>query len=67
MKIESKETEFQPITITIETQDELDQLNAMANYCNFPDNSFTQSLFEFTEYYIVKAYEPDDGAVNFLQ
>lgn len=66
MKIERKETEFQPITITIETQDELDQLNAMVNYCNFPDNSFTQKLFEFTEEYIVKAYEPNDGAVYFL-
>lgn len=35
MKIERKEPEFQPITITIETQDELDQLVAMAYYCNF--------------------------------
>lgn len=38
MKIERKEPEFQTITITIETQDELDQLAAMAYYCNF-DNS----------------------------
>lgn len=38
MKIERKETEFQPITITIETQDELDQIAAMAYYCNF-DNA----------------------------
>ena len=38
MKIERKETEFQPITITIETQDELDQLAAMAYHCNF-DNT----------------------------
>ena len=37
MKIERKEPEFQPITITIETQDELDQLAAMAYYCNFSD------------------------------
>lgn len=35
MKIERKETEFQPVTITIETQDELDQLAAMAYVCNF--------------------------------
>lgn len=35
MKIKRKEPEFQPITITIETQDELDQLAAMAYYCNF--------------------------------
>ncbi len=35
MKIERKETEFQPITIVIETQDELDQLISMANHCNF--------------------------------
>ena len=38
MKIERKETEFQPITITIETQDELDQLAAMAYYCNFSNS-----------------------------
>lgn len=35
MKIERKEPEFQPITITIETQDELDQLISMAEHCNF--------------------------------
>lgn len=35
MKIERKEPEFQPITITIENQDELDQLASMAYYCNF--------------------------------
>lgn len=35
MKIEQKHPEFQPITITIETQDELDQLISMAEHCNF--------------------------------
>ena len=35
MKIECKETEFQPSTITIETQDELDQFVAMVYHCNF--------------------------------
>lgn len=37
MKIEQKHPEFQPITITIETQDELDQLAAMAYHCNFDE------------------------------
>ena len=35
MKIERKETEFQPVTIVLETQDELDQMAAMAKYCSF--------------------------------
>ena len=38
MKIEQKQPEFQPITIIIETQDELDQIAAMAYHCNF-DNT----------------------------
>lgn len=35
MKIERKESEFQPITITLETQDEVDQMFAMAKHCSF--------------------------------
>ena len=39
MKIERKEPEFQPITITIETQDELEQMFALATYCSFISSS----------------------------
>lgn len=35
MKILTKQPEFQPITIVIETQAELDQLVTMAYHCNF--------------------------------
>lgn len=37
MKILTKQPEFQPITIVIETQAELDQLATMAYHCNFDD------------------------------
>ncbi len=35
MKIERKEPEFLPITITLETQDEVDQMFAMGEHCGF--------------------------------
>lgn len=35
MKIEQKQPNFQPVTITLETQEELDQLFAMVKHCDF--------------------------------
>lgn len=35
MKIETKKQEFQPVVITLETQDEVDQMFALANFNKF--------------------------------
>ena len=59
MKIERKETEFHPIVITIETQDELDQFAAMAYHCTF-DNSkgadVTEKLYQHLYNHVVTKY-----------
>lgn len=62
MKIERKEPEFQPITITIETQDELDQMFAMAEYCSFSNSEggdITSLLFDGLWDKVVKTYESE--------
>lgn len=60
MKIESKEVEFQPVTITIETQDELDQLISMAEHCSFlniaGNSDISQIIWDKFEYDRVKEY-----------
>ena len=65
MKIERKEPEFQPITITIETQDELDQLISMAEHCNFlniaGNSDISQIIWDKFEYDRVKEYYNRDG------
>lgn len=65
MKIERKETEFQPITITIETQDELDQLISMAEHCNFlniaGDSDISQTIWDEFECDRVKEYYHPKG------
>lgn len=65
MKIERKETEFQPVTITIETQDELDQLISMAAHCNFlniaGNSDISQIIWDKFEYDRVKEYYHPEG------
>lgn len=63
MKIERKEAEFQPITITIETQDELDQFVAMVHHCNFQNTvskggeDITCTLYPALKDRVVTKYE----------
>lgn len=70
MKIERKETEFQPITITLETQDELDQFAAMAYYCNF-DNSkgedVTGKLYQHLYNRVVTEYRASNSDAIYLE
>ena len=65
MKIERKETEFQPITITIETQDELDQLISMVEHCNFlniaGNSDISQIIWDKFERDRVKEYYNPEG------
>lgn len=59
MKIERKETEFQPITITLETQDELEQMFALANHCNFISSSgldITEAIYDNLKQYANRRY-----------
>lgn len=65
MKIERKEPKFEPITIIIETQDELDQLISMAEHCNFlnisGNSDISQIIWDKFEYDRVKEYYNPDG------
>ena len=60
MKIITKQPEFQPITIVIETQAELDQLASMAYHCNFPDighEDITVKLYQILKDRVVTQME----------
>lgn len=47
MKITRKESEFQPVVITLETQDEVDQMYAVMRYVDFKNkqDDITNKLF----------------------
>ena len=63
MKIEQKQPEFQPITITLETQEELDQLFAMAKYCTFSnDGDISYELFNELADKVVEVYSSESSA-----
>ena len=67
MKIEQKHPEFQPITITIETQDKLDQLFAMARYCTFSKlescDDISYELFNNLIDKVVKVYSSESSLI----
>lgn len=50
MKVEKAEAKFTPVVITLESQEEVDQMFALANYNLFKgDLDITEKLFEFLE------------------
>ena len=53
MKIQRKESEFQPVVITLETQDEVDQMYAVMRFVDFRNkpNDITNELFSLLEEY----------------
>ena len=64
MKIEKQAAQFTPITITLETQEEVDQMFALANWCTFSDAvNITVMLFEQLESAHHKTYNKGTGLV----
>lgn len=65
MKIKFENSSFKPITLTIETQKELDQLVAMCNYCNFPDqygnDDISGNIYNELEGFVKTKYHADNG------
>ena len=68
MKITREETKFQPITITLESQEEVDQMFALANHMCFQDRpDITEKLYNeleeahYHDYYLV------DGSNKFVK
>ena len=50
MKVEKAETKFTPVVITLENQEEVDQMFTLANYNSFKGSvDITEKLFEFLE------------------
>lgn len=59
MKIEQKHPEFQPITITLETQDELEQMFALATHCSFISSSgldTTETIYNSLKQHVNRRY-----------
>lgn len=68
MKIKQQEPKFEPITITLETQEELDQIFAMAKYCSFSnlenrDSDVAYELFIGLGDKVVKVYSSESVAI----
>lgn len=62
MKITQKEKEFNPITFTIESEDELNQFLTIANNNNM-GRAFPV-IMELFDYFYEKKYYPYDGIVS---
>lgn len=72
MKIEQKEEVFSPVTITLETQEEVDQMYSIMYWnCIVTDGESSMDI-EIEQYLIDKistnspAYSPENRKVNFL-
>lgn len=64
MKIKFENSTFKPITITIETQKELDQLVAMCNHCNFAhehDDDVSEEIYSQLSDFVKTKYYADTG------
>ena len=62
MKIHKQETTFQPVTIVLESQEEVDQMYALVNYNRFYEGDMTDSIHEFLDDLDVvsKYYKPEE-------
>lgn len=64
MKIKFENCSFKSITLTIETQKELDQLVAMCNHCNFAnehESDISADIFYELESFVKTKYLADKG------
>lgn len=69
MKVEKSAPKFEPIIITLETQEEVDQMFALANFMSFEGcDNITFQLFEELEGYAnLDKYVLDEGAHLFKE
>lgn len=68
MKVERKEVEFQPVTITLESQEEVDQLFALANHmCFYNKPDVTERLYSELEEIYYHDYYLLDGTNRFIK
>lgn len=74
MKITRKESEFQPVVIALETQDEVDQLYAVMRYIVFKNKEddiseklFTElEAFQLGDKYAALEWDQDSATLYFI-